>query len=132
MEFLFFFSLSGVIIVSLILLFDKKQTIKVNTMLKETRSIPPLFLLKSTEQKISTLKVASRYDDVPQTMAGAASMASIYNNQNENNRLSKVQELKLLSSKYNDCQISLEAYNVKLDELLEHIESQGGSFVLAS
>ncbi|MFI5139684.1 MAG: hypothetical protein ACHQIM_17820 [Sphingobacteriales bacterium] len=131
MELLFFFSLAGVVIVILILQFDKKQTIKVNTVLKETRSVPPLFLLKSTEQKISVLKAALRYDDVPQNMAAAASMANIYNNQNENNRQSKVQELKLLSAKYNNGQISLEAYNVKLDELLEQIQSQGGSFELA-
>jgi hypothetical protein len=132
MEFLFFFSVAGVIIVILILQFDKKQTVKVNTVLKETRSVPPLFKLKSTEQKISVLKEVLRYDDVPQNMAAAASMANIYNNQNENNRLSKVQELKLLSSKYNNGQISLDAYNVKLDELLELTQSQGGSFVLAS
>jgi hypothetical protein len=131
MELLFFFSLAGVVIVILILQFDKKQTIKVNTVLKETRGTPPLFLLKSTEQKISVLKTALRYDDVPQNMAAAASMANIYNNQNENNRQSKVQELKLLSAKYNNGQISLEAYNVKLDELLEQVQSQGGSFELA-
>jgi hypothetical protein len=132
MEFLFFFSVTAVIIVVLILKFDKKQTVKVNTVLKETRSVPPLFKLKSTEQKINVLKEVLRYDDVPQNMAAAASMANIYNNQNENNRLSKVQELKLLSSKYNNGQISLDAYNVKLDELLELTQSQGGSFVLAS
>jgi len=131
MEFLFFFSLTGVIIVTLILKFDKKQTTKVNTVLKETRSVPPLFMLKSTEQKISVLKIALRYDDVPQNMAGAASMSNIYNAQSESNRLSKVQELKLLSSKYNNGQISIEAYNTKLDELLEQIQSQGGSFELA-
>ncbi len=132
MEFLFFFSVTGVIIVIMILKFDKKQTVKVNTVLKETRSVPPLFKLKSTEQKINVLKEVLRYDDVPQNMAAAATMANIYNNQNENNRLSKVQELKLLSSKYNNGQISLDAYNVKLDELLELTQSQGGSFVLAS
>jgi hypothetical protein len=131
MEFLFFFSLTGVIVVSLILKFDKKQTIKVKTVLKETRSVPPLFMLKSTEQKIGVLKAALRYDDVPQNMAAAASMAQIYSNQSENTRLSKVQELKLLSSKYNNGQISIEAYNAKLDELLEQVQSPGGSFELA-
>jgi hypothetical protein len=131
MEFLFFFSLAGVVIVALILKFDKKQTIKVNTVLKESRRIPPLLMLKSTEQKISTLKTILRYDDAPQNMAAAASMANIYNNQNENNRLSKVQELKVLSAKYNNGQISLEAYNQKLDALLEQIQGQSGSFELA-
>jgi hypothetical protein len=131
MEFLFFFSLTGVIIVTLILKFDKKQTVKVNAVLKETRSVPPLFMLKSTEQKIGVLKAALRYDDIPQNMAAAASMSQIYSTQSETNRLSKVQELKLLSSKYNNGQISIEAYNQKLDELLEQIQSQGGSFELA-
>jgi len=131
MEFLFFFSLAGVIIVTLILKFDKRQTIKVNAVLKETRSVPPLFMLKSTEQKISVLKLALRYDDVPQNMAAAASMANIYNTQNESKRLSKVQELKLLSSKYNNGQISIEVYNEKLDELLDQVQGEGGSFELA-
>jgi hypothetical protein len=131
MEFLFFFSLAGVVIVTLILKFDKKQTIKVNTVLKESRGVPPLLMLKSTEQKISTLKTILRYDDAPQNMATAASMANVYNNQHENNRLSKVQELKLLSARYNNGQISLEAYNAKLDALLEQIQGQGGSFELA-
>jgi|SRR6185312_2240310 len=131
MEFLFFFSLTGVVIVILILKFDKKQAIKVNTVLKETRGIPPLLMLKSTEQKINTLKSVLRYDDVAQNMASAASMANIYNNQNENTRQSKVQELKILSARYNNGQISLDAYNARLDELLMQVQNQSGSFGLA-
>jgi hypothetical protein len=128
---LFSFSVAGIAIVVLILKFDKKQTIKVNTVLKETRSVPPLLMLKSTDQKISALKAALRYDDVPQNMAATEMIADIYNNQNENRRQSKVQELKLLSSKYNSGQISIEAYNAKLDELLEQVQSPDGSFGLA-
>lgn len=126
MEFLFFFSLTGIMIVVLLLKFEKKQTIKVNAVLKETRSIPPLLMLKSTEKKISTLKSALRFDDVPQNMAAAAAMANIYQTQNEAVRLSKVQELKVLSSRYNNGQISIEAYNSKLDELLEQVQNKGG------
>lgn len=131
MEFLFFFSITGVIIVTLILKFDKKQIVKVNTVLKETRAVPPLLMLKSTEQKISVLKTALRFDDTPQNMAGASSMTQFYSTQSESHRLSKVQELKLLSSKYNNGQISIEAYNEKLDKLMEQVQSQGGSFELA-
>lgn len=131
MEFLFFFSLAGVIIVSLILRFDKKQSVKVKAVLKESRSVPPLFMLKSTEQKINLLKTALKYDDAPQNMAAAASLQNIYNAQSESARLSKVQELKVLSSRYNNGLISIEAYNAKLDELLEQVQSQGGSFELA-
>jgi hypothetical protein len=132
MDAFFFFLIAGLTIVVLILKFDKKQTIKINTVLKETRSVPPMFLLKLTEQKIAALKIALRFDDLPQNMGAAASMANIYNNQNENSRLSKVQEFKLLSSKYNNGALSLEAYNVKLDELLEQLHNQNGSYVLAS
>jgi hypothetical protein len=131
MDILFFFTVAGVAIVILILKFDKKQTLKVNTILRETRSVPPLFLLKSTEQKINSLKAALRCDDAPQNMAAAASMAGIYNLQNENNRQSKVQEFKLLSAKYNNGQMSLEAYNIKLDELLEQVQLHSGSLVMA-
>jgi len=134
MDAFFFFLVAGVTIVVLILKFDKKQTTKINIVLKETRSIPPMFLLKATEQKIASLKAALHYDDVPQNMSAAASMANIYNNQSENQRLSKVQELKVLSSKYNNGAISLDIYNARLDQLLDqvhNISSVSGSFVMA-
>ncbi len=131
MDILFFFSVAGAAIIILILKFDKKQAVKINAVLKESRSIPPLFLLKSTERKISLLKAALRYDDVPQNLSAAGTMADIYANQNESHRQSKVQELKLLSSKYNDGQLTIEAYNAKLDELLEQVESQTKAFTLA-
>jgi hypothetical protein len=131
MEFLIFFSLAAVVMVVLILKFDKKQAVKVNTVLKKTRDMPPLYLLKSTEQKIGILKAALRYDDVSENIGATASMENVYKNQNENARLIKVQEFKLLSSKYNSGQISLEVYHTKLDELLVQIKKQGRSFELA-
>jgi len=132
MDVFFFFLVAGVTIIVLILKFDKKQAVKVNAVLRESRSIPPMFLLKSTEQKIAALKVTLRFDDVPQNMAAASTMATLYNNKNESLRLSKVQELKVLSAKYNNGQISIEAYNVKLDELLDMVQQHGSEFVLAS
>jgi len=132
MDVFFFFLVAGVTIIVLILKFDKKQAVKVNAVLRESRSIPPMFLLKSTEQKIASLKVTLRFDDVPQNMAAASTMATLYNNKNESLRLSKVQELKLLSAKYNNGQISIEAYNVKLDELLDMVQQHSNEFVLAS
>ncbi|MDB5091290.1 MAG: hypothetical protein JWR09_5284 [Mucilaginibacter sp.] len=132
MDVFFFFLVAGVTIIVLILKFDKKQAVKVNAVLRESRSIPPMFLLKSTEQKIAALKVTLRFDDVPQNMAAASTMANLYNNKNESLRLSKVQELKLLSAKYNNGQISIEAYNVKLDELLDMVQQHSSEFVLAS
>ena len=132
MEFLIFFSLAAVVVVVLILKFDKKQTIKVNAVLKKTRHMSPLYLLKSTEQKVSILKAALRYDEVPQNIWAAGSVESVYKSQTENNRLIIVREFKLLSSKYNSGQISLEVYHTKLDELLAQVKKQGISFELAS
>jgi hypothetical protein len=130
MDTVLLFLIAGVAIIILILHFEKKQTIKINTVLKETRGIPPLFLLKSTEQKINTIKAALSFDEAPINMAAAASMANIYN-QSDNIRQTKVQELKALSAKYNNGLISLEIYNMKLDQLLEQLHSRGG-FELAS
>lgn len=131
MDLFFFFLFGSVTLVILILQFDKKQTVKVNTVLKETGSVPPLFLLKSTELKISTLKAALLYDDIPQNMAAVASMVNIYNNNNESNRQNKVQELKLLSAKYNNGQMSLETFSIKLDSLLEQVNSRSSTFEFA-
>jgi hypothetical protein len=132
MDVFFFFLVAGVAIIFLILKFDKKQAVKVNAVLRESRSVPPMFLLKSTEQKIASLKATLRFDDVPQNMAAASTMASLYNNKNESLRLSKVQELKVLSAKYNNGQMSIEAYNARLDELLDMVQQHSGEFVLAS
>jgi len=132
MDVFFFFLVAGVTIIVLILKFDKKQAVKVNAVLRESRSIPPMFLLKSTEKKIESLKAILRFDDVPQNMAAASTMASLYNNKNESLRLSKVQELKVLSSKYNNGQISIEAYNARLDELLDMVQQHSSEFVMAS
>jgi len=131
MDILFFFSVAGVAIVILILKFDKKQTTKVNAVLRESRSVPPLFLLKSTEQKISVLRAALKFEDAPKNMATAGTIADIYGTPAESKMQSKVHEFKLLASKYNSGQISIEAYNIKLDELLEEVQSLNGSFGLA-
>lgn len=129
MVILFSFVVTGIIFLVLVLKFDKKQAVKINTVLKESRSVPPLFMLKSTEQKIGVLKEALRYDSVPQNMSKAGTMGDTYNDQNEDKRQSKVQELKALSAKYNNGDLSIEAYNVKLDELLDQV--QKGAFGLA-
>jgi hypothetical protein len=132
MDILFFFTVISLAVMVLVLRFDKKQTIKVNAVLKESRNAPPLLLLKLTEEKINSLKTALRYDDIPQNMAAAGSMSNIYAAPTENRRQSKVQELKALSSKYNNGQISIESYNMKLDELLQQVQNSGDSFGLAS
>jgi hypothetical protein len=55
MENFFYFLVIGGTIVFLILWFDKQQRRKVKKVLKETKNVQPLFLLKSTEEKLSML-----------------------------------------------------------------------------
>ena len=52
MEFLIFFSLAAVVIMVLILKFDKKQTIEVNAVLKKTRHMSPLYPRNSLSPKL--------------------------------------------------------------------------------
>ena len=129
--FLFLFIVLSITVVVLLLKFEKKQAVKVRTVLKEVRSVPPMLLLKSTEQKIAFLKGMLRYDDIPKNLADAASMPNIYDNQKENIRLSKVQELKVLSAKYNNGQISLDTYSSQLNNLIDEVQRESGSFMMA-
>jgi len=103
--------------VVLILKFDKRQAIKVNRILKETSNVPPLFMIKSTEQKVLALKTVLRYDDTLKNMAPATTEP--YTNKDTNERALKTLELKQLITKYNEGQISLEVYNAGLDKLIE-------------
>ncbi|MDB4903113.1 MAG: hypothetical protein JWQ63_2394 [Mucilaginibacter sp.] len=119
----FSFLFGGIAFMIWITEFDKKQIKKVNTVLRESKSVPPMFMLKSTEHKISKLKAALNTDAIIHNN-GKASIAAIYNN-NENNKQLKIQDLMLLSAKYNDGLISLEEYNLKLDELLAKISRNG-------
>src|ERR1700744_2550032 len=128
MDVFFFFAVAGIALVVLILKFDKKQTVKVSSVLRESRSIPPMFLLKATEQKIDSLKSLLRYDDTPVNMAAVASTQK----NSEELRISKVQELKVLSARYNNGLISINAYNARLDELLEIAHQHSHEFVMAS
>lgn len=131
MEFLVYFTGGSIAIIVMILKFEKKQVAKVNSVLSEIRAIPPLFLLKSTEHKINTIKTALRYDSAPLNMADASTMAEMYNNKRENVRQNKMLDFKRLSAKYNNGSMSLDAYNVQLDELLDQIHSTT-DLVLAS
>jgi hypothetical protein len=119
----FSFLFGGIAFMIWITEFDKKQIKKVNTVLRESKSVPPMFMLRSTEQKISKLKAALNTDVIIHNN-GKASIADIYNN-NENNKQLKMQDLMHLSAKYNDGLISLEEYNLKLDELLAQISRNG-------
>jgi hypothetical protein len=110
------FSIATVLMAVLILKFDKRQAMKVNNMLKETSNVPPLFMIKATEQKVSALKAVLNYDDALKNMAFATAGSS---DLDDHERISKVMDLKQLLTKYNERQISLEVYNSELDKLID-------------
>ena len=118
------FLFGGVAFMIWILEFDKKQTKKANTIISESKSAPPMFMVKSTEQKINKLKDALN-DDAPKRKTGRTSISKVYNNDDKNTKQIKIEELLTLSAKYNNGQITLEDYNLKLDELLAQVSRNG-------
>src|SRR5258708_7325126 len=119
----FSFLFGGIAFMIWILEFDKKQIKKVNTVLRESKSVPPMFMLRSTEHKITKLTEALNIDAIKHSN-GKASIEDIYNN-DENNKQLKMQDLMHLSAQYNNGLLSLEEYNLKLDELLAQIGRNG-------
>ena len=132
MDIFFAFLVTGLAIVVLILKFDSKQTKKVKAVLKENRTVPQLLLLRATEKKLENLKFALRYEDVPKNMTDAASMANIYLSQREQSRLTKVQELKALTARYNNGEITLTDYNKSIETLLWETSANGKAYYMAS
>ena len=65
-------------------------------------------------------------------MADAALMASIFNSEREQSRLSKVQELKVLSSRYNNGEITLTVYNKTIGNLIDEVTTNGKAYYMAS
>jgi len=102
---------------------DKKEARKVNTVIKESKNASSMFMLKSTEQKVTKLKAALN-NGTSKNKNKKISMTNL-NGIDKNIKQVKIQELLVLSSKYNSGQISLEDYNSKLDELLVQINRNG-------
>lgn len=131
MDIFYYFLIAGAAIVILILQFDKKQTARLNTVLKEAKSTPPLFLLRATEQKISTLKriLQSKHNTI--NMAVVSSENVLNHVSDENIKDLTLQRLKILSARYNNGQITIEAYNSKLDDLLDQITGHHDIYAMA-
>ena len=130
MDIFYYFLFAGVAIVILILQFDKKQTAKLNTVLKEARSVPPLFLLRATEQKIDTLKKMLQVRNNSLNMARVTADDALHHATAANVKELAYQRLKILSARYNDGQITIEVYNAKLDELLDQVNGHQGTYAM--
>ena len=112
MENFFYFLAIGAIIVFLILRFDKKQRRKVKKVLKETKNVQPLFLLKSTEEKLSVLN-SILYGHVTRAVNGVNRI-----NLDESARQMLSAQLGNLIQDYNCGKITLKAYHSELKGLL--------------
>ena len=96
----------------LILQFDKKQSIRLNKILKETRDVQPLFLMRSAEEKLRNLNV-SLYGNM---LAGSdAQGGRVYIN--ESIRQIASTRLTETVNSYHAGEIQLKEYNTRLNEI---------------
>lgn len=125
MEIVFYFLGIGTVIMFGILMYDTKQSRRLNNILRENKNVQPLFMQRSAEQRLNALNT-QLYGNMP---TGANTSPSGRVNMNEGARQLVAAQLNKLVSDYNAGQISLKQYNAKLKEMLEMIhEVQGMTF----
>ena len=105
MNYFYLFLIVGVIIVVLIIQYDKQNKKKVNEILRANKNVPPLFMLRSAEVKVNAIRSAlnSADDSAPGMRESKQKMS---------------QQLDLLIFSYKNRDIPLAAYYAKLGALL--------------
>ena len=112
METIIYFLAFSVVTMGLILQFDKKQSIRLNKILRETRDVQPLFLMRSAEEKLRNLN-ASLYGNM---RAGSdAQVSRVYIN--ESIRQLAATRLTETVNSYHAGEIQLKEYNIRLNEI---------------
>jgi hypothetical protein len=101
----------------LILKFDTKQSRKVKKILEDTHNIEPLFLMRSTEQKLKELNT-QLYGNIALIANGVHSGRI---NINEGARQMLTSQLSKLTSDYNSGELNLKEYNNKLSEMIQTV-----------
>jgi hypothetical protein len=115
MENFFYFLVAGSAIVFMILQFDLQQRRKIKKVLNDTKNVQPLFLLRSAEQKLSSLN-SILYNK----MAVNAVFTTEYPDINDAERQLISQQLGTLISDYNSGKITLQNYHTGLNGLLNN------------
>ncbi|MDB5134186.1 MAG: hypothetical protein JWP37_789 [Mucilaginibacter sp.] len=105
MNFFYLFLVVGVIIVFIIIQYDKLNKKKVDDILRANKNVPPLFMLRSAELKVIAIKSALNTAD-----NGSAEL-------NETKK-TIAQQLDKLMFAYRNRDIALAAYYAKLGALL--------------
>jgi hypothetical protein len=108
METIIYFLAFSVITMGLILQFDKKQSIRLNKILRETRDVQPLFLMRSAEEKLRNLNV-SLYGN----MIAGSDMQGSRGYLNEGVRQLAATRLTETVNSYHAGEIQLKEYNIK-------------------
>lgn len=120
MEVIFYFLGFGVVTMGLILQFDKKQNQRISKILRETKNVQPLFLMRSAEEKLRSLNTKLYGNIVGSNMhSGRVYM-------NEGARQMVATQLTNLVNDYYAGQIQLKEYNVKLSEIMTLINEVKG------
>jgi uncharacterized membrane-anchored protein YhcB (DUF1043 family) len=105
MNIFYLFLVAGVVIIFFILRYEKKNSKKVNSIMKANKNVPPLFMLRSAEVKLNAIKSAL---NTPEEFVL------------ERHEFKKAasKQLDQLIENYNSQQIALSAYYAKLGALL--------------
>lgn len=105
MNFFYLFLIVGILIVVLILQFDRQSKKNVDVILRANKNVPPLFMLRSAELKVNAIRSAlnAADDSLPQIDEAKKRVA---------------QQLDKLVKSYKNRDIALTAYYAKLGALL--------------
>ena len=110
MDVFFYFLVIGVVIVVMILQFDKQQRRRVSKLSKEVSDVQPLFLLKSAGHKLESLKTMLYGNLTANGLSGRINM-------NEAARQYIASQLDEVINSYKCGQVSLNDYQQKLNGL---------------
>jgi len=114
MDIILYFLGFGLLIAVMMLLLDTQQSRRFNKVLKDTKNVQPLFLLRSAEQKLISLN-AVLYGHTNQS----SSVISTRSNVNEDARQLISAQLSMLIDEHKSGKMTLNAYHGKLNELLK-------------
>ena len=112
MAIIIYFLAFCVVTMGFILQFDKKQSIRLNRILRETRDVQPLFLMRSAEEKLRNLNV-SLYGNMINGSEVQGNRVYI----NESIRQLAATRLTETVNGYHSGDIQLKEYNTRLNEI---------------
>ena len=114
-----YFLVTGIAVAGLLLFFDEQQVSVLERVLRKARSVQPLFLLRSAEQKLDRLNTLL-YGKIIITEDGRT-LTQGRININEAARQIIISQLNMLTNDYENSRISLKDYHAGLNELLATI-----------